>query len=437
MTPFVMIWMALAQAHTPAIYFVGPDDDWCAEVASGLTGDAFKFAPGDYYGPCAIDGLPPDEYGEQLYLESLDPETPAMFHYGGGDYILSVTGETVRMGHLALGNVPEGIPAIRIAGFGHQIKALTATALVGPAIQFAGDSILVDIVDVELVSTGAVVIEVGCVDCVTGDPVLRNNLIVGADVGIHATETTAGVVLRNVVSSGQTALDWHAQDVNAEIEGNLLLADDTALVVRQGPVAVHSNIVVGNPALWVPEGAVSQRIIGNTLVAGQGDGALLENGVGSDGAFLNNALTGEASGPGEFAGNVDCSDAASCWVDADQRDFYATVASPLRSDGVDVSAEDERLDWCTRDRAEVPTVGALEAVSQVGFGAIPLIAQEYVDCDVPADPKTTDTTTDPTPTDIPPKETGCGCSATTAGPGWLVLMALLGLIRREDATSRS
>ncbi|NCG19821.1 MAG: hypothetical protein GWP91_12505 [Rhodobacterales bacterium] len=429
-----ILWLGMVpEAHIPVVYFVGPEDDWCTEIALALTGDVFKFEEGDYYGPCVIDGLAPDEYGEQLYLETLDPQNPAVFHNGGADFILHITGETVNTSQLVLGDVPEQTVGIRVTGSGHRIRALKGTSIAGTAIQFSGDTIRIDLVDIDLVTTADVAIELGCDGCVTDDPILRNNLIVGPAVGVRAVEVTGGAVYQNVISATETAIDWASRDVAINFEGNLLLGDDAAFVLQSGPADLYSNIVVGSPALWSVVGDQAQRIIGNTFYS-NGDAVLLEAWSNPQSVFQNNAHTGLVSGTQDFSGNVACRSAGDCWVDAGALDFYAAIDSPLRTDGVKPSVTDERMDWCLRDRAEVPTVGALEAISQVGFGPIPVSHQEFVDCRVPSDPVDS-TPTSPT-SGTPPEDTGCGCSTTPTHPGllWLGLMAL---VRRRRATSRS
>ena len=109
----ILAWLtSTAMAHIPVVFVTTPEEDWCAVINAVQGGDVVMFTPGDYYGPCDIVASAPIKGGEITIIESVDPQDPAIFHNGGGDYILSVTGPSVTLMLMDFTEVPASTRAI-------------------------------------------------------------------------------------------------------------------------------------------------------------------------------------------------------------------------------------------------------------------------------------------------------------------------------------
>jgi len=84
----------------------------------------------------------------------------------------------------------------------------------------------------------------------------------------------------------------------------------------------------------------------------------------------------------EVTAHVDCDQ--SCWTDPAGWDFYPAPDAPIRQGGTSHVLLDE--DWCGRTRVDPVSAGALQAVSQVGFGAVVDGFYWETSCAVPEDP---------------------------------------------------
>jgi MYXO-CTERM domain-containing protein len=186
--------------------------------------------------------------------------------------------------------------------------------------------------------------------------------------------------------------------------------------------------------------------LGNSLYAPSGPGLEVLNGeVSSALTVASNAWSGTVPlPPGSVdEGNVGCIDPDTCWVDAPGGDYYPTVDGPLRQGGV--VRTDLFSDWCTRLRSDPSSAGAVEAVSEVGFGPVAEDFYILTNCTVPEDlTGTTDPTTEggatgtggggPGGKPVASGETGCGCSTSAPSAPWGLLapgLACLFAMRRR------
>ncbi len=432
----ILLWPSVALAHIPVLWVVTPADDWCATINAVEGGDIVAFVEGDYYGPCDIVAIAPIIDGEVTIIESLDYDSHAVFHNGGGDYILSVTGPTVRLTQLSFTDVPAGTAAVQLrTGSEVSVRYSNFFDIEGNAVVTTGSvaSLLVD--DNNFAAIGGTAFGFGCADgsCVVSDAEVLQNLIEGAAAGLVFAPGSGGVVQDNTMA-GMSGVGISVAGSGATtIERNFVEGSGDSLVVR-GAAIVHSNIAVGQRSL-VASAVPDLWIRGNTLV---GPVSLDGWGVDPGQQFVNNAVVGSVPTPGGTAvvgGNVDCAETSACFYDADTWDFYPVPSSTLRTAGVEIG-EPVLSDWCARGRQTPPTVGALEAPGVLSFGPIELIQKDEFFCILPDDPDDTDLpptdTGDETPGGNGVKKgrtggPGCGCDAGSLVPPWMLLL-LVGLL---------
>lgn len=434
-------WIGTATAHVPVTVTVFPEDDWCAIVGSGLTGDVYLLTGGDYHGPCTIPGPVPDQYGERVVVRSFDPYVARAVLHGDGvaDHIVQLTGYEVSLEDLDLVGDGLGLDAVRFEGDGHRVARSRFTGEVGRAIRQVGSGSGLEVVDTSFDLPGSqVAVSLGCPGCSSTDHLVHQDRIAGAAVGLVGVEGAAGTVRDVVFVETSTGIDWSEPGDPTVIEENLVVALVDGLRVQGGSLVARNNVVVGpHPLTSVGPGV--HRLYGNTLF-GPGDGLVLEgwgDGAGLD--LRSNAWTGE--GP-SFAGarqegNVACSgDACDCWVSPSTLDFHPPPGSPLRDGGAPMAFGELNADWCGNPRPEVPTAGAFQAVSPAGPG--PLSTDFKDACAIPLDPDpatlpcaASEGDSGPLEPDPPVRtrdregRAGCGCSVGRDGAAWWAVVGVL------------
>jgi len=441
----ILIGLASAAlAHIPVVWITTPDEDWCAVINGVEGGDVVMFVGGDYHGPCDIVASAPVIGGEITIIESLDPQNPAIFRNGGGDYIFSVTGPAVTLMLMDFTEVPAGTAAIELRGgettavrFNHFYD------IEGDAIRTTGSVEGLSVNDNDFLNLGGSVVNMGCMDgsCVVGGGDVFENLVIGAGSGFALGPGSAGFVTDNTLSGlAGVGIEVAASVLAWTVSENFVEGASDALVL-DGTAELYNNIAVGARSL-VSRAAADQKVQGNTLV-----GAVSLVGWGADPGqvFANNAVVGGVPSPGGetlAGGNVDCSDTSSCFYDALGRDYYPVPDAMLRSAGEEIG-EDLISDWCGRARERPPTAGALEAASVLSFGPVELIQKDEFFCVLPDDPiedsdiptaPATDTGSSETEDPVKKKRratSGCGCATGPGGGSWVVLLLAAAVIRRR------
>ncbi len=416
MLGLVFAWTAAA--HIPELYIVGPDDDWCRTVGDAQTGDVLMLLPGDYWGPCEVDGNPPDYPGEIFTIQSFDIYEPARLHAGVGEYVLRLTGQDILLTALSFDGVPEGVDAVVVESVDSIIRFCTFTGVAGRGVVAGKVAQRTTVSDVSFMGGDGTAVEVGCDDgaCANMGFVLSDNLVVGVDRGVVVHPGSSGRVADNVLDGGRIGIQvtGGALDDLVTVEGNLIRAD-TGIVVNGGPALVRSNIVFAGPDALVagPVGVTDAiRILGNTLI-GDRSAFVTEPWDGSGHEVMANATLGATTLPigAAVGGNVMCD--ASCWVDVDAFDVYPAPTSPLRKTGA--PAPDALVvDWCGRLRGPSPTSGAVEAEGAQGFGPVTFDFKKRFDCALPEPPADTGDTGEPFDTGTSPTESHTG--GDTAAP---------------------
>jgi hypothetical protein len=108
-------WLAaVASAHVPVIYVVGPTEDWCATINGTIGNDLVMLLPGEYRGPCVITADLSDVPVEETLLVSFDPADPAVFTGSDADFVLSIDGQRLVVWQLVFRGLGPGVDAVRV-----------------------------------------------------------------------------------------------------------------------------------------------------------------------------------------------------------------------------------------------------------------------------------------------------------------------------------
>lgn len=404
----------VASAHPVSTYVKGPDDDWCAFINEAWAGgDLILLEPGDYFGPCTIEGKPIFEEDETTIVQALDATNrPRFWHDGSsGDPILRITGEHVGLLHLEFPELPEGITAVEVDGLDRfWLRFLQFPDARGTAIVVRkGEDVRIQ----DSWFAGATVVELGCErrGCDVPDLLFRGNLLDESRVIVHPR--VWGTVSDNIGQGEQGPLiDYRGSGGDGVVEGNLLLSGGEALNLESDDVLVRNNIVVG--------GLISRgdaALLGNTLL-----GPVDRSG----GTFTSNALLAD-SAP---SGNVACPTLADCWVDAEGWDFRPVEGGPLWDAGlVDPLLEQ---DFCGTTRGRGPDAGALEHTEAAGPLQFELKSRQPcagLTPHVPEEPE-------PEPDAGAEASKGCGCAVGSGEVGSGALLGLMGMVLARRKRSR-
>lgn len=405
---------AEAADHPVNTYVLGPDDDWCAFIDEAwYGGDLILLEPGDYVGPCTIQGKPPQEDEETTTIQSLDTTRPVRFlHDGEADHVLRITGQHVALYHLVFEGVPEGVDAVRIEGTGarYWTRFNTFRDVAGTAVRVVGGQ-GARVRDTRFEGVTGVPVVWGCPegDCAVGDILFDGNLFVGAS-GSVVHPGAWGVVSHNIGADlAGPGLRYAGSGGPGLVEGNLLEGDDVLEVSGDG-VLVRNNVLLGSARF---DGAVD--LLGNTLLGEVAPGI---------GRFDGNAVLGAL--PAEGQGNVACEAPDACWVDADAWDLRPAEGGPLVGAGVDLA--DLPVDFCGTERPSPPDAGAVQFTQ--GGQPLTLELKSHQTCAGVLDDE-------PDTGDGPAVEaSSCGCAhAATPASAWPLALGLAGAWRRRRRSS--
>ncbi len=411
-----LAWVTLALAHVPELFVTNAAEDWCRVIDDAQTGDIIMLEPGEYRGPCTIDGNPPDYETEVLTVQAFDLYNPPVFVAGDGDFVLELTGQDVMLSALVFDGTPEGVSAVSVEAFDSTVRFCTFLNTDGTAVEAGKGAARVFVNDNTFFSGGGAAVTVGCADggCAVEGFEFVDNLLIGVDEGFVVSPGSAGGIRDNILDAVEEGVRLAGADTSTTtIEGNLIRGN-AGISVAGGPALIRNNIVVaGATALDV---ALTEthgvRVLGNTMI---GESAMLLAGATSEDEVVTNALQGVVSiepGPIEL-GNVTCdAAAANCWVAVEELDLFPATASPLRGAGVMPADGSLAADWCGRGRSDPPSAGAVEAAGELGFGPLAFDFKKAFDCTL-AEPtgETGDTGTQASGGTTEPA--GTGTSSTT------------------------
>lgn len=428
-------WIGSAEAHVPVTVTVFPSDDWCAIVGAGLTGDVYLMVGGDYVGPCTIPGPVPDQYGERVVVRSFDPVVDRAVFRGDGvaDHVLRLTGYEVSLEDVDVADVPAGVDGVRFEGDGHRLAGVRFLGVTGAAVRQTGGAAGFEVRDTRFELLGGLGVGLGCPGCGSVDHLVRDDLFLGAGTAVEGRDGAVATVRDVVVGDSDVGVRWTAGGDGTVIEENLLVTRSEGVRLDGGAATARNNVIRAATGV-VSVGPGAHRVFGNTLLATAGRGLVVEGWTDASGLDVrSNAWTGEVTPPAgaRFEGNLGCADeACGCWVAPADLDVHPPPDSPLRDGGATMAFGELNADWCGNPRPEVPTAGALQAVSLAGPG--PLAVDFKDDCAAPPDPDPADlpcassVVGDSGAPDSEPsrphrdraERSGCGCATGGSGAGW-------------------
>ncbi len=409
----LLLLAATAQGHVPEVFITTADEDWCAVIESAAGGDYVLLEPGDYTGPCDVVSKVSDPPGEVTIVQSLDPTQPArMLHDGSSPYIISLAGDVGLLLDLDFGEVPDDVVAVELREGANLGVRNGRFGGAGTAVRQVANIGIVGLRDSHYVAATGVALDLGCEGACAPDTVeISNNLVDGGAPRFRVHAASVDVV-------DNTALDVSGALFQLTIGGGTVTANtldaDVPLVVV-GPAVVSSNLLFGEVSI---DGA---QFVGNTLV-----GSLTVLSGEQD----HNAMVGGLPGPTDVA----CDD--DCFVGFAARDLYPAADGPLVQQGEGPAIE---RDWCGRERARAPAVGAFAFVGAGGSpGPATTEFKSRVDCrlkDVPEPVETGDTGAEKGSDDA----SSCGCAAAPSAGArtwWSALSSGLAQIHRRAPTVR-
>jgi hypothetical protein len=233
-------------------------------------------------------------------------------------------------------------------------------------------------------------------------------------------------------------VDEGAHEEALVIEGNWIRTPGTAIRLVQGPAILRNNILQGDGTAWelgLPEQVLeSILLLGNSFVV-PGESAFVLSGVATQLHFANNLSLVALPQPagGRFEANTVCASSAACWEDAQGSAFYPPEGAEGIASGV--PNPDLEEDFCGRERAALPSLGALEPACKgepstydADFKSTFVCTFAQVgddDCDEVED----------TGTPEPEPEGPCGCVSGEGNGGWFLGFALLFWRRRTISST--
>ncbi|MEZ4380956.1 MAG: right-handed parallel beta-helix repeat-containing protein [Nannocystaceae bacterium] len=406
--------LGVAATARAEIYEVSPGDDFCAVFnGQAAPGDHVVLLPGTHPGPCNLSSGGVE--GQPKVLRAADPDQPTAIVYdGNGSNVLDVNASDVTVAGLRFGPTNPGIDAIKI-------KAGDRTVVQGNHfVQIGGIAVSANttttrglaILDNHFEDLQATGIYLGCHDgvgaCAAENFVVAGNLIDGVDsanvgYGLEVKLDSFGIVRDNVIhdTKGPGIEIFGATDLGKRnlVDGNLVIGsrNNGTLEVAGGPTTVRSNVVIGGSYAGIYVYDYQDRdlvrdiqIVGNTVIGDAGPAIRLSEWAADKALELvGNAAWQEAGmGPAipaaidgvSWAGNVDCADPSACWVDGAGRDLWPVADGPLLAMGAAPTLAELAEDFCLSPRGDVPHVGALERIADVGPGALAVGFKAEIAC---------------------------------------------------------
>jgi hypothetical protein len=437
----VTVLSGSAQAHVSVIFDVAEGEDWCDVINNvAVPGDIIRLGPGEYPGPCLIDRAPDEQQDAYTQVISLDPFDRAKIVYDGtSDFLVQVRGEQIMLVTLDFEGLPEGVPAVEVLGDrAIWIQYCSFLNLPGTAISVTAPV------------NGLYMLHNSFEQVGTGFDLLLNTEKTVLDIGGNLFKDTSQMVeisgdwsgsIRNNVAQNVgegMVIGPGIHTTPLKLDGNWIQTVGTAIRMESGPAMLRNNIMQGSGVAWdlgtAEEVLEAVSIVGNSFVMDNPETFVLRGSV-ADLEISNNLslvpLPDVAGMDTDF--NGDCAAEAECWESAAEGGFYP----PSRMKGVATSSLSE--DFCGRERAEVPTLGALEPACpndpvrftvdfKDSFPCTFALLGNNPDCPV------MDDTGDTAEPGVDPEEPdSCACGATKTPPGlrWILGgMLLLGWRRR-------
>jgi hypothetical protein len=389
-------------AHADTLQ-VGPGEDFCSVLATATPGDEVVLMGDSYPGPCTIgtggvQGMP-------ITLRAADPSVPVSIVYDGVDSnVIDVLASWVVISGLHFGPTNDAIDGVKIkSGDAITVEDCVFEQIGGISISAnSADSDGVIVRRNRFVDLHATGLYFGCQDgmsaCAATDLTIEGNLFDGVDsaaVG-YAMEikTDSWAYVRdNVIhdTKGPGIEIYGSADLSrvSIVEGNVVIGSREAgtLEIGGGPVIVRNNIVIGGSSAAIlvydygGQGNVHGiHVLGNTAIGDAGPAIAIGSSwvAGADLELSDNAAWQMAgSGPAvpapvagtTMVGNVECTDPATCFVDAAGWDVWPSAGAMLMGATPD-AADELTVDFCGQPRAMPPTAGAFEASGENDPGAI-------------------------------------------------------------------
>jgi hypothetical protein len=424
-------WLAaVASAHVPVIYVVGPTEDWCATINGTIGNDLVMLLPGEYRGPCVITADLSDVPVEETLLVSFDPADPAVFTGSDADFVLSIDGQRLVVWQLVFRGLGPGVDAVRVGPMVRTwIRASTFDS-VETAVRQVGDVGELLVTQNHFVDVGTGVV-IGCAGGACSAPAfeVHDNWFERTALAFDVATGSTGTFTDDVVTGAGTALRT-AGDV--AVTGAWFQSAGPAVDATAGTLTLGSSVVAGD----VTGARDAVVVVTGSTVAGAVS-------LAAPGSVLRGSALDRAPTRGDLEGTVVCDDATSCFTDAAAFDFYPPPGSALRAAGqADPLAP---LDWCGVTRPAAPTAGAWQAVGPASAGGLGSAFKDDLPCPEPGTsahsgehtgtapedhtglPTTSTTGTTPTTDGAPvvaaSPATGCGCGTTSPGNDVLVHIA--------------
>ncbi|MCB9676708.1 MAG: hypothetical protein H6737_16445 [Alphaproteobacteria bacterium] len=429
----IALWLALAEAHVPILYVVGPADDWCGFLNRSAQIGGETLYPGDVvifrsgaYGRCAFTAEVTDTDTEFTVLQAENPDDPPRFVHDGTDGpVLDITGTHFYVYDLAVEDVPAGQVGIRLANVqSGWVRFARFSNIAGTGLRVEGDATNVWVLDDRIDTVaGGVGIEVGCVGC-SQQVHIRDHVVTGAGLGV-ASGPGVALDVKDVVFAGSgRGLRLQSGDGTAMITGNLFLDHELAVEILGGPALFRNNIVrASTTAIRAADDGSGDfaaiRVLGNTFAGGAVDlGALA--GAGFE-------VADNAGVEGLGTGNVPC--VSGCWRDPAANDFYPAEGSPMLGAGQGTTDDALFEDFCEQERKAPKTAGALQFVGPIGWDPLEVGFKSDFQCSIYPPPGEEDTDDPFVETDDVTRR--CGCVAGPSGAGLLALLAGFPALRRR------
>jgi hypothetical protein len=345
---------------------VGSSDPWCNTINSAFPGDEIVFLPGSYTTPCWVTARGTPESPILIRSQSEAPSQRAVFAYSGStSNVLELRNAVyLVLRGFAFAQTQSGVDAIKIRQVTDIIiERNTFTGIGGISISANDSGTNVARITIrqnifkDLRSTG---LYLGCQEgnCKVTELVIEGNLIDGvtsSDVGygLQIKLNSYGTVRDNTVyrtkGPGIMVYGSNSGDPPSLIEGNYVEGSQTdgGIVVGGGPAIIRNNVVVGNAYGGISAQNYGGRglqqnvwIVHNTSLNNSDSGINVQGWTaGSGNVIAYNAilpLSGTlglrpSSPAGTIVGNVSCTTAASCFINATTLpyDLWPTLTSPL------------------------------------------------------------------------------------------------------------
>ncbi len=401
----ISAWAIMAGAASADTISVGPSDAWCDAINGASAGDEVVLAPGDYDQPCSIRVS--GSSGSPVVVRSMgsaDGMRARMTYSGSSSNIIDLRQIAwVVIRDIDFPHSENDVDGIKIHGSSDvTIEGCHFTDIGGISISANHlSSQRITIRDCRFENLRATALYLGChngTDCMATDLRVESNFF----SGVHPWSASAvGYAMEIKLNSNALIRDNTIYDTRGPcitvygsdsggaasiVEGNYVEGsmNDAGINVSGGPAIVRNNVLVGNAhgGIWAQNygGRGLQQhvwIVDNTLLDNALAGIVTQSWTaGADDVLAFNAISPRSGTPllmpdapaGTVMGNVDCSDRASCFVDAAAApyDLMPAAGGPLIG-AADTGSEAWRPtdDFLGTPRGNPSDVGAFEHAAGV------------------------------------------------------------------------